>query len=167
MDAVRVPAWTWRDLISFLALLVSGLIWGLKIESRIDREEATHADQMRDVERRIATVEGTISAGVLPRTDERLRGIERRLDNDEKDIDRIDRVEVKLGPLRRRWEFFTKPLVFYVIYNPPKDEWTDAGQQRFFDEQLAAVRRYLSAQSELAGRDVSPQRDERREDSLL
>jgi hypothetical protein len=56
------------DVILLITFIISGLVWGIKLEVDIrdDREET-------------ARVARAISAGVLPRADERLRSLERDL----------------------------------------------------------------------------------------
>lgn len=80
---------SWSDALAVLSLLAmgaAGVVWGMKLESRYDRIEDQLAIQ-RNVDVKMQAV---LDAGVLPRTDERLRAhdmriteLENRLDKDE------------------------------------------------------------------------------------
>lgn len=82
--SVEIPrVRSWADVVALLTILgmgAAGIVWGLKLDNRTDtlaREEV-----------RLQTL---LDAGILPRTEERLKGLERRLDADERDIDRLER----------------------------------------------------------------------------
>jgi predicted phage tail protein len=70
---VTLPDARWTPVIErwlFLALmLVAGLAWGLKLESRID--SVLQAVQL--VELRVTEMDRTINRGILPLTEERMR----------------------------------------------------------------------------------------------
>lgn len=62
---------SWSDLTSLILVLtfiLSGLIWGMKLEGRYDDME----DDLDQVQRQVGT-------GILPRAEERVRNLERRM----------------------------------------------------------------------------------------
>lgn len=62
---------SWSDLTSLILVvtfIMSGLIWGMKLESRYDDME----DDLDQLQRQVGT-------GILPRAEERVRNLERRL----------------------------------------------------------------------------------------
>lgn len=62
--------WTWSDIILLVALLVGGLVWGMKLEGRYDA-----------IDDRVRALELERQAGILPRADERLKALESRVDD--------------------------------------------------------------------------------------
>jgi hypothetical protein len=79
----QLPDFRWTEIVALLSIIGSGIavvVWGLKLDTRTEEQG-----------RRAARVETIVDQGILPRTDERLRAIERRLDTDEKEIDRLQR----------------------------------------------------------------------------
>ena len=62
---------SWRDVLTIgmiLAIAMSALIWFLKIDG-----------QVRENSQEIAEIKGQISAGILPRADERLNALSERV----------------------------------------------------------------------------------------
>lgn len=64
-----------RDWLPVIMLALSGLVWGMKLETNL----AAHEAEARLLERRLARVEGQLEIGILPRADERLHAVEARL----------------------------------------------------------------------------------------
>lgn len=73
-----------NDLRWILVFLIAGIAWGLKLEFRIDgaysnvnaRIDLIMKDHA-EVDARVADIEHTIGAGVLPRTEERLVALQK------------------------------------------------------------------------------------------
>lgn len=64
---------SWSDLTSLILVLtfiLSGLVWGMKLEGRYDDME----DDLDALQRQVGT-------GILPRAEERVRALERRVGN--------------------------------------------------------------------------------------
>lgn len=82
--SAQLPNFTvrsWTDVFALLTLLGmagAGVMWGLKLDNRTV-----------ELETRLAKIEDKLDVGILPRTDERIRSIERRLEVDERDVDRL------------------------------------------------------------------------------
>jgi hypothetical protein len=70
-----------RDLFPIVMLLISGLVWGMKLEGRYDKLE----DKLSDAHQHIASLQSTIDKGILPLASEKLSAHENRLDKLEKD----------------------------------------------------------------------------------
>lgn len=70
-----------RDLMPIGMLLVSGLVWGMKLEARADRNEERTQIQAAE----LAAIRAEISRGILPLTSERLTVINHRLAKIERD----------------------------------------------------------------------------------
>lgn len=71
-DVIR--SWV-KDLFPLLMLVTSGLIWGMKLESRAD----ANADRTTENAIAIKALQQKIDVGILPRAEERLNHHERRL----------------------------------------------------------------------------------------
>ena len=68
---------SWSDVTSLGSLILLGIgviAWGLKLEARIDAQD-----------RRIDTLEAQVGNGILPRAEERIHALERRMDRHEPD----------------------------------------------------------------------------------
>lgn len=94
--SVEIPSFrvrSWADIVALLTIFgmgAAGIVWGLKLDNRTD---ALARDEAR--------VQALLDAGILPRTEERLKSIERRIDADERDIDRLQRDHENDGGSKR------------------------------------------------------------------
>ena len=70
-----------RDFAPLLMLLLSGLVWGMKLEARYDRLEARQAVILSE----LTEIRTDLKRGILPLTQQRLEMLERRMDRVETD----------------------------------------------------------------------------------
>jgi hypothetical protein len=77
--AIRV-SWL-RDLFPIVMLLISGLVWGMKLEARYDKLE----DKLSDAHQHIASLQSTIDKGILPLAQEKIANHDSRLTKLEQD----------------------------------------------------------------------------------
>ena len=75
-----------RDWLPMITLVVSGLVWGMKLEGNILAINAT----LLNMEQRLGRVEAQIGAGILPRAEEKITAVEARMAAIERCADRID-----------------------------------------------------------------------------
>ncbi len=69
---------SWSDVASFILIItfiVSGLVWGMKLESRYDTQD----ERIKALQLRSASLRAAVDKGILPRAEERIDAIERRL----------------------------------------------------------------------------------------
>jgi len=62
-------------------LAISGLVWGMKLEARYDKLE----ERQISISMRIASLEELVSKGILPRSEEKINSLDRRITQVEKD----------------------------------------------------------------------------------
>jgi len=70
-----------RDLFPLVLLAISGLVWGMKLEARYDKLE----ERQISISMRIASLEELVSKGILPRSEEKINSLDRRITQVEKD----------------------------------------------------------------------------------
>lgn len=76
VEAEPVIRVSWlRDLFPIVMLLISGLVWGMKLEARYDKLET----ELADAHGHIASLQSEINKGILPITQEKLNGIDARV----------------------------------------------------------------------------------------
>ncbi len=69
---------SWSDLSSLLLIItfiISGLVWGMKLEARYDKLETNQ----QIIIQRLGSHQGRLDVGILPRAEERIDSIEKRL----------------------------------------------------------------------------------------
>ena len=75
-----------RDLFPLVLLAISGLVWGMKLESRYDKIE----ERQTTMSIRVAALEEVVSRGILPRTEERFSSTDRSLNNFDKRLEKLE-----------------------------------------------------------------------------
>lgn len=80
-DEVTIHTRWVRDLFPIAMLLISGLVWGMKLEARYDRLE----EKVLGNSEAIAQIRAELNKGMLPITAERLAVLQARIDKVEKD----------------------------------------------------------------------------------
>lgn len=78
---------TLRDWLPVVLLLISGLVWGMKLESRWDVQVAVNSALLE----RVVTIERAINAGILPLAEEKLRAQQRQIDEQRQEIEDLSR----------------------------------------------------------------------------
>ena len=71
---------------TLLMMAIAGLVWGLKLENRIDMIESSHKSDMEKLDGKIANLETSTQKGILPITEVRLNALENRVDGMAKEI---------------------------------------------------------------------------------
>jgi hypothetical protein len=72
----------WSDVASLAAIVVfiiSGLVWFMKLEARIDEHNRLHAADIKDIRDDLKEIQRQVGNGILPRAEERIRHLEDRL----------------------------------------------------------------------------------------
>lgn len=72
---------------TLLMMAVAGLVWGLKLENRIDLIASAHNADKDKIDSRIANLELATQKGILPVTEARLHSLENRVDVISRDVD--------------------------------------------------------------------------------
>lgn len=72
---------------TLLMMAVAGLVWGLKLEGRIDMIGSSHKADMDKVEGKVFALETVTQKGILPVTEVRMHAVESRMDVMQRDID--------------------------------------------------------------------------------
>ena len=88
---------TIRDWMPVAMLLVGGLVWGMKLETRWDVQDARHSTLVE----RVVTIERSINAGILPLAEEKLRAQQRQIDDQRREIEELSRRLEDCFPTRR------------------------------------------------------------------
>lgn len=70
-----------RDLAPIAMLLISGLVWGMKLEARYDKLETENSYLRSEV----SSLQSTINKGILPITEEKIYALTSRVITLEKD----------------------------------------------------------------------------------
>lgn len=70
-----------KDLFPLAMLVVSGLIWGMKLEGRADRAE----DRTVALQAQVTAIQTEINRGILPITQEKVAVLDRRMTKLEQD----------------------------------------------------------------------------------
>lgn len=76
-------AWL-RDLIPLVAMVVAGLVWGMKLEARYDRLD----ERLVNIQRTADAMQALLNAGMLPITKERIESLQERIKKLEIDCER-------------------------------------------------------------------------------
>lgn len=85
-----------RDWIPLIALVVSGLVWGLKLESRYDVLEARLSTNEKD----IAANRAALDRGILPRAEEKVSALDRQVYSMQQRIERLENKHADNGKNR-------------------------------------------------------------------
>lgn len=72
---------------TILMMAVAGLIWGLKLESRIDMISSAHQADTEKFAGKILALEVVTQKGILPVTEVRLQSLEGQINTLQRDID--------------------------------------------------------------------------------
>lgn len=80
LEPVIKVSWL-RDLFPIVMLLISGLVWGMKLEARYDRLE----EKLLDAHSHISAIQTEINKGILPIAQEKITSLDTRVDQLEKD----------------------------------------------------------------------------------
>jgi hypothetical protein len=72
---------------TLLMMAVAGLVWGLKLEGRIDLIGTTHKADMDKLEGKVLMVETATQKGILPVTEVRMNGLKSEIDALRRDVD--------------------------------------------------------------------------------
>lgn len=72
---------------TLLMMAVAGLVWGLKLENRIDLIGSAHKADIDKIEGKILVLETSTQKGILPVTEVRLNGLKSELDALRRDVD--------------------------------------------------------------------------------
>lgn len=72
---------------TLLMMAVAGLVWGLKLENRIDLIASAHTADIDKVSNKIANLESVTQKGILPVTEVRLHALENRVDAVAREVD--------------------------------------------------------------------------------
>lgn len=72
---------------TLLMMAVAGLVWGLKLEGRIDIIGSEHKADVSLLEGKVMALELATQKGILPVTEVRIHAIEARIDNLRQDLD--------------------------------------------------------------------------------
>jgi len=67
-------AW-FRDMLPLFMMVISGLVWGMKLEARADR----NAENTEELRTEVTRLRAEISSGILPVAKERIDGLSSRL----------------------------------------------------------------------------------------
>ena len=77
---------SWSDVAALGSLLLLGigyLNWNLKLESEINEQRAQQVRFEAEMRREITELKKQVGNGILPRAEERIKAIERRLDRED------------------------------------------------------------------------------------
>ena len=77
---------SWGDLIAvatLLAMLLSVVLWGLKVEGELNTMRDNHGN-------RLAALESRVADGILPRAEERIRAQGKQLSNHERRLEQLE-----------------------------------------------------------------------------
>ena len=72
---------------TLLMMAVAGLVWGLKLEGRIDMIGSQHRADMDKIEGKVLGLEVVTQKGILPVTEVRLHALEGQIDVIRRDLD--------------------------------------------------------------------------------
>ena len=72
---------------TLLMMAVAGLVWGLKLEGRIDMIGAAHKADTEKLEGKISVLEAATQKGILPVTEVRIHAVEDQLQTMQRQID--------------------------------------------------------------------------------
>lgn len=81
---------SWSSLQSAATLLmmaVAGLVWGLKLESRIDMIASQHKADMDKMDGKVGDLEQATQKGILPVTEVRLNALENQVGSIRRELD--------------------------------------------------------------------------------
>ena len=72
---------------TLLMMAVAGLVWGLKLEGRIDMIGSAHKADMDKMEGKVIALESVTQKGILPVTEVRLHTIDAQISDLRADLD--------------------------------------------------------------------------------
>lgn len=72
---------------TLLMMAVAGLVWGLKLEGRIDMIGSAHKADMDKMEGKVIALESVTQKGILPVTEVRLHAIDAQISDLRADLD--------------------------------------------------------------------------------
>ena len=72
---------------TLLMMAVAGLVWGLKLEGRIDMIGSSHKADMDKIEGKVMVLESATQKGILPVTEVRLHAVESQIETLRHDVD--------------------------------------------------------------------------------
>lgn len=72
---------------TLLMMAVAGLVWGLKLEGRIDMIGSSHQSDMDKLEGKVISLESVTQKGILPVTEVRLHAIDAQISDLRADLD--------------------------------------------------------------------------------
>lgn len=72
---------------TLLMMAVAGLVWGLKLEGRIDMIGSSHKADMDKLEGKVGNLEAATEKGILPVTEVRLHAVESQISGIRADLD--------------------------------------------------------------------------------
>lgn len=72
---------------TLLMMAVAGLVWGLKLEGRIDMIGSSHKADMDKLEGKVGALEAATQKGILPVTEVRLHAIDAQILDIRADLD--------------------------------------------------------------------------------
>ena len=71
---------------TLLMMAVAGLVWGLKLEGRIDMIGSSHKADMDKMEGKVMALETVTQKGILPVTEVRLHAVESQVDGMKREL---------------------------------------------------------------------------------
>jgi hypothetical protein len=71
---------------TLLMMAVAGLVWGLKLEGRIDMIGSSHTADMDKLEGKVMVLEAATQKGILPVTEVRLHAVESQVDGMKREL---------------------------------------------------------------------------------
>ena len=71
---------------TLLMMAVAGLVWGLKLESRIDMIGSQYRSEISQLQAKTVSLEAIISKGILPIAEVRMNTLESRVDTVTKEL---------------------------------------------------------------------------------
>lgn len=72
---------------TLLMMAVAGLVWGLKLEGRIDMIGSEHKSDMEKIDGKVFALESVTQKGILPVTEARLHAIDAQISDLRADLD--------------------------------------------------------------------------------
>lgn len=72
---------------TLLMMAVAGLVWGLKLEGRIDMIASGHKADMEKIEGKVLSLEAVTQKGILPVTEVKIHAMEGQIDVIRRELD--------------------------------------------------------------------------------
>lgn len=76
-----------QSVATLIMMAVAGLVWGLKLESRIDLVASLHHGDMEKMQNKITALESSTQKGILPVTEVRINALQAEIDGLHRNID--------------------------------------------------------------------------------